>query len=115
MSALYAVAQRYIPHLLSLAETANGTKPAFIVTSSLLPKQPIPEVFALSLVKAAQRNLMQSLDMTYGGKGVHIGVINVAGEVSPENKERSPKRIAQVTWNWCERAGRGAREFEVDV
>ena len=114
MSALYIVAQRYIPHLLSLAKT-DSAKPAFIVTSSLLPKQPIPEVFALSLVKAAQRNLMQSLDMTYGGKGVHIGVINVAGEVSPESKERSPKRIAQVTWDWSERASRGTREFEVDV
>ncbi|KAH7020757.1 uncharacterized protein B0I36DRAFT_25348 [Microdochium trichocladiopsis] len=119
VSALYLVAQRYVPHLLDLAQQSpQSSKPALIVTSSLLPKQPIPQVFALSLVKAAQRNLMQSLYMTYGGDkgggGVHIGVINVGGPVSPDSEERSPTRIAEVTWQWLDGA-QAEPSFEVDV
>lgn len=60
--------------------------PSIIVTSSILPQQPIPQLFVLSLVKAAQRNLMQSLSLAYASQGVHLGLINVGGPVSPENE-----------------------------
>ncbi|KAK0705834.1 hypothetical protein B0T21DRAFT_299016 [Apiosordaria backusii] len=114
VSALYVVSQRYIPHLVSLANADASSKPAFIVTNSALPHHPIPQLFNLSLVKAAQRNLAQSLNLTYASEGVHIGVINVAGQVSPEDKVRNPTRIAAKTWEWFE----GAREkpnFEVVI
>lgn len=81
------------------------------MTSSALPQEPIPALFALSLTKAAQRNLAQSLHMTYGPQGVHIGVVNVAGVVSPEEKERNPTNIAARTWEWYEK---GAK-FEVVI
>ncbi|KAK4120682.1 NAD(P)-binding protein [Parathielavia appendiculata] len=119
VSALYVLAQRYIPHLVSLAkagadpdsEHSSSAKPGFLVTSSALPLEPIPQLFALSLVKAAQRNLVQSLHMAYAPEGVHVGVINVAGAVSPDDLERNPANIAARAWDWFE----GLRGFEVVI
>ncbi|KAH6637259.1 hypothetical protein F5144DRAFT_210030 [Chaetomium tenue] len=110
VSALYLLAQRYIPHLVSLAKE-GGNKPAFLVTSSALPQHPIPQLFALSLVKAAQRNLVQSLNLTYAPEGVHVGVINVAGQVFPDDPVRNPTNIAAETWKWFEQG----TEFEVVI
>ncbi|KAK4249187.1 hypothetical protein C7999DRAFT_39740 [Corynascus novoguineensis] len=110
-SALYLLAKRYVPHLVSLARADQLAKPGLIVTSSALPLQPIPQLFALSLVKAAQRNLVQSLNMTYGPEGVHVGVINVAGIVSPDEPDRNPTNIATRTWQWFEEG----KEFEVVI
>ncbi|KAK3367773.1 hypothetical protein B0H63DRAFT_405091 [Podospora didyma] len=104
VSALYVLAQRYIPDLITLAKTDPSAQPAFIVTSSLLPQHPYPPFFALSLVKAAQRNLMQSLAETYAGQGVHIGVIVVGGPVSPDHEAWNPENIAAKTWEWFLRA-----------
>ena len=89
-----------------------GERPGFIVTSSALPAEPMPELFALSLTKAAQRNLVRSLWMVYGGpaKGVHVGVVNVAGQVDGEG--RSPGVVAGRLWEWFEKGEGG---FEVVV
>ncbi|KAK3369265.1 hypothetical protein B0T24DRAFT_632237 [Lasiosphaeria ovina] len=116
VSALYVVSQRYMPHLVSLAKTADpaSSQPALIVTSSALPYHPIPQLFALSLVKAAQLNLVQSLSLTYTPEGVHVGVINVAGQVSPEDELRNPNNIAQKTWEWFEAAWE-TPSFEVKI
>ncbi|KAK4101300.1 NAD(P)-binding protein [Parathielavia hyrcaniae] len=131
VSALYLLAQRYMPHLISLANTntssssssssssspssspSPSTKPALLVTSSALPLEPIPQLFALSLTKAAQRNLVQSLHMTYAPKGVHVGVVHVAGgPVSPADPVWNPGNIAVRTWEWFE--GRKGK-FEVVI
>ncbi|KAK4154816.1 hypothetical protein C8A00DRAFT_14108 [Chaetomidium leptoderma] len=112
VSALYFVAERYMPHLVSLAKAdPSANKPALLVTSSALPMHPIPQLFALSLVKAAQRNMVQSLNMTYAPEGVHVGVINVAGIVSPDDPERNPTNIAAKTWEWFE----VGKQFEVVI
>lgn len=50
------------------------------------------------MVKAAQLNLAQSLAMIYGKQGLHIGLVLVAGVVSPEAKNSNPKNIADRTW-----------------
>ncbi|KAF6816169.1 short-chain dehydrogenase reductase sdr [Colletotrichum musicola] len=100
VSALYAVSQRYIPHLTSLASSDAGAAPALLVTSSRLPQEPIPQVFALSLVKAAQRNLVQSLRMTYESQGVHVGLIVVGGAVAEDHPTLNPGNIAERTWAW---------------
>ena len=68
----------------------------------------------MSLVKAAQRNLVQSLSMTYAPQGVHVGVINVAGPVTPEDEWRNPRNIAQKTWEWFE-GSRVTPSFEVEI
>ncbi|KEY74718.1 hypothetical protein S7711_05467 [Stachybotrys chartarum IBT 7711] len=100
VSALYTVAQRQIPKLVDLAKSDSSAIPSLIITSSMLPHEPIPFVFSLSLVKAAQRNLAQSLNMTYGSQGVHIGLINVGGPVSPESEVHNPRNIASKAWDW---------------
>ncbi|KAK3305112.1 uncharacterized protein B0T15DRAFT_554980 [Chaetomium strumarium] len=115
VSALYTVAQRYIPHLVQLANKASDDKaasnPALIVISSMLPMEPIPQLFVLSLAKAAQRNLVQSLNMTYGSQGVFVGVINVAGPVAPTDAVGNPANIAAKTWEWFEKG----TDFEVVI
>lgn len=100
VSALYTVAQRVIPQLIELRKSDPTAKPALLVTSSLLPQHPMPDLFALSLVKAAQRNLVQSLSMTYASEGVHVGLIVVGGVVTPEHKTLNPTNIAAETWKW---------------
>jgi len=103
-----------MPHLVDLAKSDAAAQPALIVTSSALPHHPIPQFFALSLVKAAQRNMMQSLSLAYGSEGVHIGVINVGGPVSPGDEVRNPTNIAARAWDWFEGA-RGKVSFEVEI
>lgn len=50
------------------------------MTSSLLWQSPIPALFALSMVKASQRNLVQSLAAEY--PDIHTALLNVGGPVS---------------------------------
>lgn len=106
------MAQKYIPHLTELAKQDNKALPSLIVTSSLLPQHPIPQLFALSLVKAAQRNLVQSLSLTYASEGVLLGLINVGGQVSPEHDTWNPTNIAAKAWDWFSKS-REERTFEV--
>lgn len=74
----------------------------------------MPQLFALSLAKAAQRNLMTSLNMAYASEGVHIGLINVGGIVSPEEHQRNPTNIALRAWDWFSRS-KESPTFEVKI
>lgn len=76
---------------------AASTSPSFFVTGGMLYKSPVPQVFSLSMVKTAQRNLCQTLDMTYG-KEVHVGKVSVGGVVSPDKPHMSPEFIAGKFW-----------------
>lgn len=114
VSALYVCAQRYIPQLVELAKSDKTAMPAFIVTSSMLPQNPIPQLFALSLVKAAQRNLMQSLAMTYAEQGIHLGLINVMGPVSSTDEVWNPTNIATKAWDWFDQS-KDHPAFEVKI
>jgi hypothetical protein len=69
------------------------------VTNSLLYKEPYPSFFSLSLVKAAQRNLVQSLDMVYRAQGIHIALVSVGGIVGVEKKNLNPRFIAERAWD----------------
>lgn len=69
-----------------------------LVTSSFLPKDPIPELFSLSMVKAAQANLIKSLVKTFTPQGVHIGLVVVGGPVSPDSPTLNPNKIAGQAW-----------------
>jgi hypothetical protein len=66
-----------------------------LVTNSALPWDPVPQLLSLSLVKASQRNMVQSFHRAFGESGVHIGLISVEGAVAPENKVLNPKTIAE--------------------
>jgi short-subunit dehydrogenase len=101
-------------HLLELA-TSYPNKPGLIVTSSALPFEPIPELFSLSLTKAAQLNLVRSMHMTYAPRGVHVGVINVGGAVSEDHERFNPANIAAKTWEWYADAQPEVNRFELVI
>lgn len=103
-----------MPQLIEMAKEDTSSMPSLIVTSSMLPTEPIPQVFALSLVKAAQRNLMQSLEMTYASRGVRIGLINVGGPVTPEHKDWNTLNIATRAWEWFAQSKEN-QTFEVKI
>ncbi|KAF2715050.1 short-chain dehydrogenase/reductase-like protein SDR [Pleomassaria siparia CBS 279.74] len=100
--ALYSIAQWAVPRLTTLAAKSPTTKPSLLVTNSHLPWDPVPQLLSLSLVKAAQRNMVTSLSRAYGERGVHFGLITVQGIVSPEAKVVNPKNIAEKAWNFFE-------------
>lgn len=89
-----------IPQLIEMGKEDSTSMPSLIVTSSMLPVDPVPYVFSLALVKAAQRNLIQSLQMTYGSEGILIGIINVGGPVTPVHEAWNPPNIAARAWEW---------------
>ncbi|KAF2786654.1 NAD(P)-binding protein [Melanomma pulvis-pyrius CBS 109.77] len=100
--ALYAISQWAIPRLQALAKAKPTTKPSLLVTNSHLPWDPIPQLLSLSLVKAAQRNMVTSFSRAYSETGVHFGLIAVQGVVSPEAKVVNPANIAEKMWEFFE-------------
>ncbi|KAF7514499.1 hypothetical protein G7054_g15262 [Neopestalotiopsis clavispora] len=114
VSGLYKVSQHYMPHLLDLAKNDRKAQPSLIVTSSCLPLQPVPQFFALSLVKAAQRNMVQSMNMTWVPQGVSVGLINVGGPVTADHPTRNPPNIADKSWEWFSQL-REKPSFEVVI
>ena len=83
---LSIVAQWAIPRLQALSASSAAAKPSLPVTNSLLYADSIPQLFPLSLLKAAQRSLVLSLAMTFDSSGIHIALVMVGGAVAPENK-----------------------------
>ena len=57
---------------------------------------PYPSWFSLSMVKASQRNLVQSLHKA--NPDVHVALLNVAGQVSKGHEYLSPPAIAEKFW-----------------
>jgi hypothetical protein len=109
--ALYITAKWAYPILSALTISDREAKPAFLVPSSLLPYAPIPELFSLSLVKSAQRNLVISLADMFEENGVHIGLIVIGGAVSPGARRLNPESIAKSTWSFFAEGKR--RETEI--
>jgi len=93
--ALYVTACWAIP---ILQKSASGSSPSLFVTSTTtLYKEPLPDLFSLSMVKTAQRNLVQSLHATFG-TDIHIALVSVGGVVSPDKEILSPDNIAGEAW-----------------
>jgi NAD(P)-dependent dehydrogenase (short-subunit alcohol dehydrogenase family) len=101
-----------MPHLSSLAGKA-GRNPALLVTSGGLYKQPFHGYFSLSLSKAAQFSLTQSLAQVFSRQGVHVAAVVVHGLVKPESEHFSPRRIAGVFWDLYQQGPKGEREVWV--
>ncbi|KAF2676717.1 short-chain dehydrogenase/reductase-like protein SDR [Lentithecium fluviatile CBS 122367] len=115
--ALYLIAQWAIPRLITLSQTIaksaspSTSKPSLLVTNSHLPWDPVPSLLSLSLVKASQRNMVQSFNRAFGGSGIHVGLISVEGVVAPENKELNPVNIGEKVWEFFE----GGEGLEVNI
>jgi hypothetical protein len=106
---LYTVACILMPHLVSLAAETNHT-PSLIVTSGGLYKNPWHPYFSLSLSKASQFSLTQSLSQAFSKQGVHVAAVVVHGLVNPESEIFNPKMIAKVFWQLYEQGVKGERE-----
>ncbi|KAI4923109.1 uncharacterized protein J4E92_007862 [Alternaria infectoria] len=100
--ALYVIAQHYTTRLQTLAKSNSLLNPALLVTNSHLPWDPVPQLLSLSLVKASQKNMVESFSRAFSDSGVHIGLIYVEGVVAPENKVLNPKTIAERTVKFWE-------------
>jgi NAD(P)-dependent dehydrogenase (short-subunit alcohol dehydrogenase family) len=111
--ALYIIAQHYVPKLLAIAGTPER-RPALLVTNSHLPWDPVPQLVSLSLVKAAQRNMVQSLNRAYGDSGVQIGLVTVQGQVAPENKFLNPTNIAAKTVEFWDKSDKNELEVKIE-
>ncbi|KAF2028399.1 NAD(P)-binding protein [Setomelanomma holmii] len=111
--ALYIIAQHYIPKLQALDKSNSSLKPALLVTNSHLPSDPVPQLLSLSLVKAAQRNMVQSFNRAFSESGVHAGLINCHGVVAPENKVLNPTTIAERAVEFWEKGVNGGLDLNI--
>jgi len=92
---LYTTAKWAFPLLIG---KASASKPTFLVTGGYLHNNPEPDMFSLSLNKAAQYNLAISLAKEFEPKGVHVGVVVVGGVVTPQEPYYNPKNISERYW-----------------
>jgi hypothetical protein len=111
--ALYIIAQHYIPKLQAVAKANSSLKPALLVTNSHLPWDPAPQLLSLSIVKASQRNMVQSFKRAFDDSGVQIGLISVEGVVAPENKVLNPVTIAERTVAFWEKGAKGDLDIHI--
>ncbi|KAK5111868.1 hypothetical protein LTR62_004600 [Meristemomyces frigidus] len=109
--ALYVTAQWAFPILQKASEDKS---PSFFVTSTtLLYKEPVPQLVSLSMTKSAQRALVLSLHAIYG-KEIHVALLSVGGVVSPKAKNLSPENIADRCWQlYKQPKGKWEREEEI--
>lgn len=108
---LFTTASVLLPHLQALAKSKPEAHPSLFVTSSALIHQPFGPVFSLSMAKAAQASLAKLL--AEDNKGVvHVALVTVGGQVSPEEEVNNPKNIATKFWDLWEQK-KGDWEFEM--
>lgn len=108
--ALYETAQWAMP----LLKQAPSSGSLFVTSTTQLYKEPVYELFSLSMVKSAQRALVLSLNH-YFGKDVHVALLSVGGVVAPEAKNVSPESIAEKAWElYKQPKDKWAREIEIE-
>lgn len=107
VTALYITAQWAVPILAdNLRNNPEANfRPTILVTNSLLPVVAIPEYFSLSLAKAAQANLVKSMQKKFGPQGIRVGMVIVWGIVSPDAEYLNPGTIAEQAWKLFEQDG----------
>jgi NADP-dependent 3-hydroxy acid dehydrogenase YdfG len=57
-----------------------------------------PRMTALSMGKAAQRNLVQAFQKKVEGTKVHIAQVIVCGYVQPSDEKYNPSAVAEIFW-----------------
>lgn len=100
---LYVAAAWAMPYLAELAsqkgeEEKALCRPSFLLSGSGINYKPIPQLFSLSMQKAAQANLLKSLEHMYGPKGVHVARLDINGFVREDDDTMAPARCAEQHW-----------------
>lgn len=71
-----------------------------------------PRMTALSMGKAAQRNLVQAFQKKVDGTHIHIAQVIVRGYVQPTDEKYNPAAIAEIFWKlFLQQPG----EFELEI
>lgn len=96
---LYVTAVWALPLLESVKQSKTDSRPSFFMTGGGIWEQPIPEVFALSVQKAAQVNLARTFEQIAGPKGVHVATVSVNGPVQDSDPVLNAKNIASKFWD----------------
>ncbi|KAK8024130.1 hypothetical protein PG993_012196 [Apiospora rasikravindrae] len=96
---IYVASVWAMPYLVELAATGGrGRHPSFLLSGSGINYSPLPPIFSLSMQKAAQSNLLKSLEQMYGPKGVHVARLDINGFVREDDEVMAPKRCAEQHW-----------------
>ena len=117
---LYITATWALPLMEKRAEgRGEGPWPSFLLSGGYVADDPRENVFALSMQKAMQHNLMKSLWKVQMGKKndegmVHIGIANIGGHVGDEEPVRTAGNIARVYWE-VYREERSSWRQQVDI
>jgi NAD(P)-dependent dehydrogenase (short-subunit alcohol dehydrogenase family) len=107
---LYTTASVLLPHLQALAKSDLSAKPSLFVTSGAIIHQPFPPLFSLSMAKAAQASLVKLL-ADENKDVVHVALVTIGGQVTPDEKVNNPSNIATKFWELYEQK-KGSWEFE---
>ena len=92
---LYVAASWAVPHL-TAAANKPGARPSFLLSNSGIWDHPIADYFSLSMQKAAQTNLLGSLNQVVGPKGVHVASVNIGGILNDDDPVLNVKNCAQA-------------------
>lgn len=102
-----------MPLLKERASTQDASPSFFVTSTTQLHKEPMPDLFSLSMVKSAQRALVLSLHAKFGDE-VHTALLSVGGVVSSEKKALNPENIAEQAWQMYKQPkDKWTREVEV--
>ena len=76
-----------------------SSKPSLLVTGGFLHRDPFPPLFSLSTAKAAQYNLVKTMEKVLRREGIHCGMVLVGGFVSETAQNCNPSNIARTMWD----------------
>jgi hypothetical protein len=109
--ALYETAQWAVP--IFKQAVVDRSPSFFVISTSLLWKEPNYDLFSLSMAKSAQRALVLSLHH-YFGEDIHIALLGIGGVVEPGKKNLNPDNIAQKAWE-LHKQPRESWEREIEI
>ncbi|KAK7972880.1 hypothetical protein PG988_007014 [Apiospora saccharicola] len=122
---IYTASVWAMPYLVELASSSssqeeereeNGRRrhPSFLLSGSGINYSPLPPIFSLSMQKAAQSNLLKTLEQMFGPQGVHIARLDINGFVREDDEVMAPARCAEQHWRLSQQ-DRDSWEHVVDV
>jgi short-subunit dehydrogenase len=74
-------------------------KGSILITGGGLSKYPHPNYASLSIGKAAQASLANSLSQTLSQKNIFVGLLQINGFVNEQDAVYNPKNIASTLWD----------------
>lgn len=95
-----------------LPECLAHNRGKILVTGGGTALQGVADMAALSVGKAAMRNLVQAFQERVQGTDIHIAQVTVCGHVRPDSEKYNPDLIAEIFWQLY-RQEPGEYEMEV--